>query len=259
MKKELLFAFAAFFFMSLSAITGVYAVEEANTLESVIVKEQMDVTGDGKLDTIYVKGEPFEEGAIFLRSITLEILSATGKSHKINLEGGYEPQIDFKDLNNDGVKDIFLAVNTGGSGGLSNHYLFTVKDDQLTDLTVPEPLVIQTSFLNGYKANMTIENTNESYQFDLRNRAKDYERLGLYHNGKLNEPAELMVLPFGTLKPVKVNGNQMGLKGSQRISGAYNADSIAYVESSWVYENGKWKLLDTNVMELRRNTTKKKK
>lgn len=258
MKKELLFAFAAFFFMSLSAITGVYAVEEANKLETVIVKEQVDVTGDGKLDTVYVKGEPFEEGAIFLRSITLDIFSATGKNQKIKLEGGYEPRIDFTDLNNDGVNDIFLSVNTGGSGGVSNHYLYTLKDNQLINLTVPEPLVIQSSFLNGYKANMTIENTNESYQFDLRNRSKDYERLGLYHNGKLNEAAELMVLPFGTLKPVKVTGNRIGLKGSQRVSGAYNADSIAYVESSYVLENGKWKLLDTNVMELRKNTTKKK-
>jgi hypothetical protein len=68
-----------------------------------------------------------------------------------------------------------------------------------------------------------------------------------------------MVLPFGTLKPVKVAGNRIGFKGSQRISGAYNADSIAYVESTWVYENGKWKLLDTSVMELRKNITKKKK
>lgn len=258
MKKELLFAFAAFFFMSLSAITGVYAVEEANKLESVIVKKEMDVTGDGKLDTIFVKGEPFEEGAIFLRSITLEIFSANGKNHRVEVDGGYEPKIEFKDLNNDGINDMFLSVNTGGSGGLSNHYLYTLKDDQLKDLTVPEPLVIQTSFLNGYKASMTIESTNESYQFDLRSRAKDYERLGLYHNGKLNEPAELMVLPFGMLKPIKVAGNRIGLKGSQRISGAYNADSIAYVESTWVYENGKWTLLDTSVMELRKNTTKKK-
>lgn len=244
--------------MSLSAITGVYAVEEANKLESVIVKKEMDVTGDGKLDTIYVKGEPFEEGAIFLRSITLEVFSANGKNHRVNVDGGYEPKIEFKDLNNDGIKDLFLSVNTGGSGGLSNHYLYTLKGDQLKDLTVPEPLVIQTAFLNGYKASMTIESTNESYQFDLRSRAKDYERLGLYHNGKLNEPAELMVLPFGMLKSIKVTGNRIGLKGSQRISGAYNADSIAYVESTWVYENGKWALLDTSVMELRKNTTKKK-
>jgi len=258
MRKELLFAFAAFFFMSMSAITGVYAVEEANKLEKVISKEKIDVTGDGKEETIYIKGIPFEEGAIFLKTIYLQVFLANGSEYKVELEGGYEPKIQFEDLNHDRVKEMFVSVTTGGSGGLSNHYLYTIKDDKLVDIGIPEPLVIQSEFLNGYKANMMIENTNESYQFDLRNRAKDYERLGLYHNGKLNESAELMVLPFGTLKPIKVAGNKIGLKGSQRVSGAYNADAIAYVESSWLFENGTWKLLDTNVLELKKNTTKKK-
>lgn len=257
MRKELLFAFAAFFFMSMSAITGVYAVEEANKLEKVISKESMDVNGDGKEETIYIKGIPFEEGAIFLKTVYLQVFFANGTEDKVELEGGYEPKIKFTDLNHDGIKDMFVSVTTGGSGGISNHYLYTIKDDKLVEIGTPEPLVIQSEFLNGYKANMTIENTNESYQFDLRNQAKDYERLGLYHNGKLNEQTELMVLPLGTLKPLKVTGNKIGLKGSQRVSGAYNADTIAYVESTWLFENGIWKLLDTNVLELKKNTKKK--
>lgn len=257
MRKELLFAFAAFFFMSLSAMTGVYAFEEGQGLE-VISKHQKDVTGDGQPDTIYIKGAPFEPGAVFLKDILLEIHASNGEVYKMDLEGGYEPSIKFRDLNHDTILDMFVAVQTGGSGGLSNYSLYTLKDFKLTNLTVPAPLVIQSEFLNGYKANLTIQNTNESYQFDLRSRAKEYERLGLYHNGKLNEAAELMVLPYGTLKPVQVDGLKLGLKGSQKISGAYNADSIAYVESTWVYDLSGWKLLDTKVMELGKNTKQKK-
>ncbi|MDZ5472724.1 hypothetical protein SM124_13405 [Bacillus sp. 31A1R] len=247
MKRDLLFAFSAFFFMSLTAITGVYAVEEANKVQ-IISKDRLDVTGDGKKDTVFMKGVPFEQGVLFLKDIFLEIVASDGKKYKIPLEGGYEPTIQFQDLNQDNIKDLIVTVETGGSGGLSNHYLYTLKDFKVTDLTVPEPLIIQSEFLDHYKATINIQNNNKTYHFNLKSRAEDYERIGLYHNGKLNEPTELMVLPFGTLKPIPLE-NQMGLKGVQRISGAYNADFIAFVESTWLLENGKWVVRDVNVME----------
>ncbi|MFE8699327.1 hypothetical protein ACFYKX_01690 [Cytobacillus sp. FJAT-54145] len=249
MKKELIFAFSAFFFMSLSAITGVYAVEEANKTE-IISKDLVDLTGDDKKETIYIKGIPVEDKAEFLKEIYISIVASNGKEYKINLDGGYEPSIQYKDLNNDGINDMFISVPTGGSGGLSNFYLYTLKDYTLTDLTVPEPLIIQSEFLNDYKGKITITEINKSYTFDLKDRAKDYERLGLYINGSLSEPSELMVLPYGTLTPVRVQNQRLGLEGVQRISGAYNADSIAFVESKWIMENGKWELLETKVKKI---------
>jgi hypothetical protein len=60
-----------------------------------------------------------------------------------------------------------------------------------------------------------------------------------------------MVDPFSTLKPVivKTEDESYGLKGVQQISGAYHADGIAFVESTWYYENGKWNLMNTKVIE----------
>jgi hypothetical protein len=58
-----------------------------------------------------------------------------------------------------------------------------------------------------------------------------------------------MVNPYSTLKIIPVEG-QNGLLGVQRISGAYNADTIAFVESFWLYEEGKWMLKDTKVMKM---------
>lgn len=250
MKKELLLTFTAFFFMSLTALTGAYA-GESKEKTATISENRIDVTGDGKKDIIYVKGVPFEEGAQFLKRIFLKIKASDGETYKIELEGGYDPAISFKDLNHDRIKDIFVSVPTGGSGGLSNFYLYTLKDFKVTDITVPEPLTISSRFEDGYKATITIEETGQSYNFDLSDRKDDYERLGLYQDGKLNEPTELMVLPFGTLKPIVVKDKLNGLTGSQRISGAYNADGIAFVESTWFYENGKWNLVNTRVKSLK--------
>lgn len=136
---------------------------------------------------------------------------------------------------------------------MSNFYLYTLKDFKLIDLSVPDPLVINSQFENGYKATISIQNTKQSYTFDLRDRSEEYERLGLYVNGKLSEPTELMVNPYSTLKIIPIEGKK-GLLGVQRISGAFNADTIAFVESFWLYEDGKWILKDTKVMKMNSRT-----
>lgn len=256
MKKEIVFALAAFFFITLSAMTAAYAGEIASKFITV-AKYKEDVTGDGKKDQIVLKGLPYEEGTEFLKEIYMEITASNKKSSKVELDSGFNPRAVFVDLNHDGLKDIFVTVDTGGSGGITNHYLYTAKDFNLTDLTVPEPLVINSQFLDGYKATLTIQDTGESYTFDLSNRAEDYERTGLYQKGKLSEPTELMVDPYSTLKPVLVGGKQFGLQGTQLVSGAYHADGIAIIESVWLYENGKWALKKTRVMET--NPQKRKK
>lgn len=249
MKKKLVLFFATFVSITLTVFAVTYA-GETNEKTIIVSEEKVDVTGDGKKDLILIKGTPFEEGGQFLKSITLEVIAAKDKTFKINLEGGYDPSTLYRDMNHDGVKDIFISIPTGGSGGLSNFYLYSFKDFITTDLTVPQPLAISSQFEEGYKASITIEETGESYSFDLSDRKEDYDRIGLYKNGKLNEPTELMILPFGTLKPVIVKENLYGFIGSQRISGAYNADGIANVESIWFYDKGKWNLISTRVKNL---------
>jgi len=258
MKKEVVFAIAAFIFMTLSAITYAYAVEN-NEKMILLSEEKIDVSNDGKKDTILLKGVPYEEGTKFLKEIQLQIDASNGKSYKVELEPGYSPAIQYVDLNHDGLKDMFISIDSGGSGGISYYYLYTLKDFILQDLGVPDPLVINSQFMNGYKANISINDTGQSYTFDLRNRADDYERLGIYHNGKLSEPMELMVDPYSSLKPIQMNDKMYGLIGIQAVSGAYHADRIALVEATWYYENGKWVLKNTKVLETNNGKRKKKK
>ncbi|MBU8878539.1 hypothetical protein BGM26_05990 [Bacillus sp. FJAT-29790] len=255
MKKELVIALAAFFYMALSAITGVYAVEDGNKIITVS-KDKVDVSGDGKKDTVIITGIPYVEDGDYLKEIYMEISASNGKTYRVELDGGLRPKIDFVDLNHDGVADMYIGVDTGGSGGITKYYLYSLKDFNLTNLTVPDPLVMNSQFLNGYKARITIQDTGKSYMFDLRDRADEYERSGLYQNGRLSEPTELMVDAYSTLKPVLVKGEQYGLIGSQAISGAIHADTIAIVESTWFYENGKWVLMGMKIKETNPRKTK---
>lgn len=255
MKKEFGLALLALFFLSLNAITGAYAVENENKekhdMEKIhtIIKQEVDVSGDGKPDTIEIKGLRYEDGSAYLKEIHLEITATNGQTYKAELDSGFDPKLEFIDLNHDGLADMFISIPTGGSGGISNYFLYTLKDFQLKDIGVPDPLMMTSEFQDRYKATMTIDHTGESFTFDLTSRKKDYDRLGLYQKGKLNEPRELMVDPYSTLKPVIVKDESYGLKGVQQISGAYHADGIAFVESTWYYENKKWNLMDTKVIE----------
>jgi hypothetical protein len=254
MKKEVGLVLLALFFMSLNVITGAYADENDRKKDEdeklqTIINEEMDVTGDGKPDMIEIKGVRYEKGSSYLKEVFLEITASNGKLYRTKLESGFDPILEFVDLNHDGLKDMFISIPTGGSGGISNFFLYTLKNFQLTNLGIPDPLMVTSEFQDDYKAAITIDNTGKSFTFDLKSRKEDYDRLGLYQNGKLNEPRELMVDPYSTLKPVIVKDESFGLRGIQQVSGAYHADGIAFIESRWYYDNGKWNLIDTKVME----------
>ncbi|GIN64416.1 hypothetical protein J27TS8_44090 [Robertmurraya siralis] len=248
MKKEVLVVIFALFFMSITAITGAYAIDESEKMET-IVEEHEDLTGDGKDENILVKGEVMDDESGLYKRFLIEVVDNQGGKHQIELEEGVNLYLTFQDLNQDGIKDMLVSVSNSGSGDITNHYLYALKDDRITDLTVPDPLIIQSQFLNGYKAKINIDNNHKSHKFNLKNRAEDYENAGLYYNGILNEPTELMVQSYSKLEPVKLKGSKLGLKGVQTISGAHQGDVIANIESTWEYKSGEWALVSTKVIE----------
>ena len=235
----------AFFLISLPVLAETLSdMEGTNGIESKMVQTyEEDVTGNRQKDQIILKGVPYDETSLYLKEITLQVQTDQNQSFSIPLEGGYEPFAEFKDMNHDGVKDVFVSVSAGGSGGIYNYYLYSFKDSHEVNLTVPKPLVIQGQFTDGYKATVSIPVTKESYTIDLKNRKKEYDRLGLYINGKLNEPTELMIDPYSYMKPKEYGEKGYGLKAIQAISGAYHADRIGQVESDWSYKDGKWNLM----------------
>nr|WP_295973614.1 hypothetical protein [uncultured Bacillus sp.] len=266
MKKEfviVLIVLIAVFFLSLRTITGANSLEQnknnLNEKEIVLIEEKQDISGDGKDETILLKGVRYEEGASYLREIKLFIKASNGKSYSHELEGGYEPSVTFVDLDHDGIEDLLISIPAGGSGGITNYNWLTFKDFQLKEMILPDPLTITSQFLENYQAKIVIENTGQSVTFNLQERKKEYDRLGIYQNGKLNEPRELMIDPYSTFKPVIVKDHLYGLKAIQQISGAYHADGIAFIESTWFYENGKWNLVDAKVIERKPAVNQKKK
>ncbi|SMQ78676.1 hypothetical protein SAMN05444673_3569 [Bacillus sp. OV166] len=246
MKKEMLLVIASFFLMSLTAITGVYAIEET-TKTVTITKEQADITGDEKEEQILLKGVPYQKEDTFLEKIYIEIAASNGKTFSFPLESGAKASLLLVDLNHDGVKDVFASVLTGENKRIVHNYSYSMKDFVHTNLALPEPIEMDSHFLNGFKAEIKLAKTGKSYRFDLKDRQKYYKKLGLYYKGKLNEPTELTVNPYSSLQPIQLEGNKVGLLGEQKVTGIANADLIALVKSTWSFEKGHWKLIGTVV------------
>ncbi|MDQ0220471.1 hypothetical protein ELQ35_14045 [Peribacillus cavernae] len=238
---KFLFIFSCVLFSYQAVAAGKTPTQDAQT----IVTKALDVTGDGKVDSISIKGVPYEQGSKFLKEIKLVVNGGKAQKVSVSLDAGYEPKLQFADFNRDGVDDVFITIPTGSSGGLVNSYAYTFLNDKAFDLTVPPPVAITGQFLDNYKAAISVP-LQKTITLDVSDRKKDYERIGLYQlNGKLNEPTEVMVDPYSVLNITDIQGLGQGLKGIQRVSGAYHADGLADVSSEWVYRKGKWELLLT--------------
>jgi len=246
MKKEMLLVIISFFLVSLTTITGVYAIEE-KTKTVTISKQEADLTGDGQNETVFLKGVPDQHNESHLQNITIEISASNGRTYNLPLESGSKASLKLVDLNHDGVKDLFANILTNETEGTINSYLYTLKNFVRTELTVPEPLEMDAKFKNGYKAELKITDTGKTYLFDLKGRREYYKKLGFYYRGKLNEPTELSVNTYNNVEPVQIDKHRIGLKGQQKVTGIANADIIALVESVWYYDGGHWKLFKANV------------
>ncbi|MBS4200385.1 hypothetical protein KHA93_12155 [Bacillus sp. FJAT-49732] len=228
--------------LTFSYISPVFAAKKLKT----ILEYRHDVTGDGIPEKITVYGIPLKDNKDYYQEVWAEVEGKGIRKIKINCEGGFEPKLEFADLNHDGVDDILYSSAKGGSGGLYNFTLHTVKGGTLSEIPLPEPLPIESSFQNNFKAVMTIPGIQNPIQLDLSDRKADYIRLGLYqNNGMLNEPAELIIDPIAFFKIVKIKGKEeYGIKSYRQVSGAYHADGIGTVEVLFYYKNGQWITVD---------------
>lgn len=246
MKVEYLFAICAFFFLSLSTVAITYAGESGILKEKVLHIYHEDVTGDKKEDKIELKGMQLESNSEYMKKIWALITSPNKAAYRIKYEPGYDPKIEFADINHDGVKDLVESSATGGSGGLYNYKINTLKNGKESEIALPPQLDLQGHFTNHFKAVLTIPETNKTIKINLKDRKDQYLQSGLYQeNGLLNEPTELMIDPVAMYKIVKVKGKTgYGLKAIRQISGAFHADRLGTVTSTWYYENGNWKLIN---------------
>lgn len=245
MKKILLVLFTLLSITFFTTISFVHNTK-GKTDETLISNDAADLSGDGKKEKILLKGKQSSKRPGFFNDLYIQIDEPNQKNNKISLNNGMQPVLQLADLNQDGINDILVNIRNEGEFQTK---AYTFNKSILNTLNLPEPLEVESHFSNGYKANLTVNETAGRYVIDLKERKKYYEKLGLFSQGKLNEPTELTVYPFSKMTPIKLKNNETGLKCRQLITGSAQSDVIAYIDSIWLYKNGSWKLTDVTVLK----------
>ncbi|MES1041043.1 hypothetical protein [Peribacillus simplex] len=244
MKKLDLLKYAVLVISLFLSYQAVEAHDKNFQVDGTYISTKRDVTGDQKIDIIQVRGLPLEEGSKFLKKIELSVES-NRRTISVPLEAGYTPDLKVADLNNDGVQDVLVTVLKEGRERLITSYPYTFKDGKVKELEVPPSVPVIAQFLDGYKAEIIIEGQ-KPVVIDVSSRKQAYDELGIYRNGKLNEPTELLVDPYSSLDPKTVFGKGKGLMGVQNVKGSDGRLPILKIKSVWKYDNG-WQLVKAQV------------
>lgn len=212
---------------------------------SIVSLVRGDVNGDGTPDNVYLTGIKTSDSP-FTQNITLVIQDGkTGRFINIPLieNSGYNPKLSLGKFTDNGIYDIFISINSGGSGGIMYYYIYSFIDNNpqlLFDFnSYNEEYNYSVTYKDNYKVEVVSRQNDKNYIIDISN-SKDDEYLHeiYYENGKLKSPISGFVNPLSGLYPVDFDSNNVyELLAYQRIAGRYNADSLGYVLNTLKWKN----------------------
>jgi hypothetical protein len=207
----------------------------------VLDMKQGDVNGDGIPDNVYLIGyKPYGPTGIFADHIAIAIQD--GSTHKITMvdlhnNAGYNAGLFLGDFNKDRVADIFVSIDSGGSGGYGIYYIYSFRNNRLNVLfdvdKYNQQYKFRANYEDFYKVGVASPELDILFTIDISHRGYDYLSQYYDENGKLKQPVQGVVLSVGVLYPIVTDpkSGSYDLLAMQRIIGTINADTLGYVEN----------------------------
>ncbi|MEG0774670.1 VCBS repeat-containing protein [Clostridium sp.] len=226
-----------------------------NTMNThIIFKTVGDVNGDKVPDGVFLTGIPTASSQ-FIEDITLVVKDGkTGKLIRVPLSenAGYNPRVFLGDFNGDAVKDIFISIDSGGSGAIMYHYIYSFIDDipmLIFDFNAyNEEYEYQITYMDNYRVEAISTANNEKYIIDISLRDQEYLNEIYNNSGTLKEPISGFVNPLSGLYPVDFDSDGVyELLAYQKIAGRYNADSLGYFLNTLKWQEDKFTLYNQSV------------
>lgn len=206
------------------------------TAQSIVSFVRGDVNGDRIPDNVHLTSIKTSDSP-FTQNITLVIQDGrTGSFTNIPLSdnSGYNPRLFLGDFTGDGMDDIFISIDSGGSGAIMYHYIYSFINNTprlLFDFnSYNEEYNYDVTYKDNYRVEVVSRKNDRNYIIDISTRDDEYLHEIYYENGKLKSPISGFVNPLSALYPVDFDSNNVyELLAYQKIAGRYNADSLGYV------------------------------
>ena len=96
-----------------------------------------EVTGDDFIDSIYLIGHKNKPDALYMDELSIIVKSDADENltiYPLDKVGGYRTHLFAGDFSGDKVADIYVAVESGGSGGWSYHNIISFKEQNPQEL-----------------------------------------------------------------------------------------------------------------------------
>jgi hypothetical protein len=221
---------------------------------NIVVHVIGDVNGDRIPDNVFLTGIKMPMSPL-IQNITLVVRDGrTGRTTSVPLSenAGYNPRLFLGDFNGDGVNDILIGIDSGGSGAIMYHYIYSFINNMpqlMFDFNVyNNEYKYDVIYEDNYKVEVTSEKNNAKYIIDISLKGQDYLDEIYDENGKLKDPISGFVNPLSGLYPVDFDSNGVyELLAYQKIAGRYNADSLGYFLNTLKWENNRFVLNNQNI------------
>jgi len=210
-----------------------------------------DVSGDGIMDGVFLTAvKSVDPSSPYMKNITLHIQDgATKKVNAIPLNengnSGYNPTVFLGDFTGNGILDILIRIDSGGSGAFTFDYVYSFVNNQSKILFDFEHYNEQNqytvTYLDYYKVSVQSLATNQSFLIDISNRGAAYLSEIYNKNGILKEPIKGMVDGISGFYPVDMDRDGVyEIQAYQKVSGLYHADSFGYIINTLKWDGQKF-------------------
>lgn len=217
-------------------------LKNINSNLEILEVKKADLTGGGKIDTIYLLGTKNVDSP-YITNITLVVKTSENTFYKIDLSvnSGYTPSLTIGNFTKENFDSILISINSGGSGGFSFYYIYNFKNNHpnlIFDFEkFNQKYVYEVKYEDDYQVIITNKSINQTFIVNISNRSKAYLN-SIYDGSKLKNPIFGDVSSVNSLYPISYfNDGYYDLIIIQRVIGLYNADLLGYMVTPLSYQD----------------------
>ncbi|WP_025785346.1 FG-GAP-like repeat-containing protein [Sporosarcina sp. D27] len=212
-----------------------------------------DVNGDRIMDYVFLTAvKSVDPSSPYVEQITLHVQDgATNRVHTISLNengnSGYNPTVFLGDFTGDGIMDILISIDSGGSGAFTFDYVYSFVNNEAKKLfdfdQYNKENQYTVTYMDFFKVNVHSPATGKSYLLDISDRGAEYLSQIYYQNGKLKQPVTGMADGVSGFYPVDLDRDGVyEIQAYQQISGLYQADSFGYIINTLKWDGQKFSI-----------------